>query len=77
MILHPMPTIQRCHVSPAGNFIFTISGMLLFSIFNYYSTHRIVGISTISHSDHRIAQTRELECTKVVLPQVQRQGMNT
>ena len=31
---------------------------------------KITGISTISRSVHRVAQTRELECTKVVLPEV-------
>ena len=34
------------------------------------STHKIIGISTISRVDHSTAQTRELACTKVVLPQV-------
>ena len=35
-----------------------------------FSTKRILGISTLSREDHSIAQTRELECTKVVLPRV-------
>lgn len=35
-----------------------------------HSTHKIVGISTLSRSDHSTAQTRELACTKVVIPQV-------
>ena len=34
------------------------------------STSRIVGICTVSREKHTIAQTRELECTKIVLPQV-------
>ena len=33
-----------------------------------FSTKRILGISTLSREDHSIAQTRELERTKVVLP---------
>ena len=33
-----------------------------------YST--IIGIATVSRAEHPIAQTRELECTKVVVPQV-------
>ena len=37
------------------------------------STMKIVGISTISRGEH-MAQTRELECTKVVVPQVIAQG---
>ena len=36
----------------------------------YCSTLKIVGIATISRDEHSVAQTRELECTKVVLPQV-------
>ena len=35
-----------------------------------YSTMKIVGSSTISQSDHHVAKTHELECTKVVVPQV-------
>ena len=34
----------------------------------------ILGICTLSRSDHATAQSRELECTKVVLPQVISQG---
>lgn len=40
------------------------------------STHRIVGISTLSRSEHSIAQTREYECTVEVIPQVQARGLN-
>ena len=39
-----------------------------------YSTMKIVGISTISRGEHHVAQTRELECTKVVVPQVVARG---
>ena len=39
-----------------------------------YSTMKIVGISTISRGEHHVAQTRELECTKVVVPQVIARG---
>ena len=35
-----------------------------------YSHHKIVGISTLSRKEHTTAQTRELECTKIVIPQV-------
>ena len=35
-----------------------------------FSMKRILGISTLSREDHSVAQTRELECTKVVLPRV-------
>ena len=39
-------------------------------LFFFCSTKRILGISTKSRVDHLIAQTRELECTKEVLPSV-------
>ena len=35
-----------------------------------YSTKQVVGISTVSRKQHPIAQTRELACTREVLPQV-------
>jgi hypothetical protein len=40
------------------------------------STRRIVGIATVSRPEHRIAQTRELACTKIVLPQVIARGLH-
>ena len=48
--------------------------MLLFYV---CSTHKILGISTVARSDHAIAQTRELQCTKVVIPQVIARGIMT
>ena len=41
-----------------------------------YSTHKIVGISTLSRAVHGTAQTREYACTKVVIPQVIARGMH-
>jgi hypothetical protein len=41
----------------------------------HVSTHKVVGISTVSRTDHLTAQTRELECTRRVLPQVMERGM--
>ena len=41
------------------------------------SNHKIVGISTLSRKEHATAQTRELECTKIVLPQVVERGTCT
>ena len=35
-----------------------------------YSTKRILGIAMLSRADHSVAQTRELECTKVILPRI-------
>ena len=37
-------------------------------------TKKVVGISTISRLEHSTAQTRELVCTKDVLPQVLQRG---
>ena len=34
-----------------------------------------VGISTLSRSDYLTAQTQELQCTKVVIPQVIARGV--
>jgi hypothetical protein len=44
--------------------------ILIVSSIPYICTMKTVGISTISRHDHHVAQTRELECTKVVVPQV-------
>ena len=41
---------------------------------NISSTHRVVGITTMSRKEHQTAQTRELACTKQVLPQVVERG---
>ena len=38
------------------------------------STHKIVGISTVARGFHSVVQTRELVCTKIVLPQVVSRG---
>ena len=38
------------------------------------STKKIVGISTISWTEHSVPQTREVACTKNVLPQVLARG---
>eukprot|EP00731_Ephydatia_muelleri_P006665 Em0003g913a len=40
------------------------------------STRRIVGIATLSRPEHRVAQTREVACTKIVLPQLIARGLN-
>ncbi len=39
-----------------------------------FSTKKIVAISTVSRSDHGCAQTRELACTKIVIPQAIARG---
>ena len=40
-----------------------------------YSTFRIVGISTVSRAEHRVAQTREIGCTRKVMAHVVARGM--
>lgn len=40
------------------------------------STQKIMGISTISRTGHGVAQTRELQCTKTVLPAVIARGVD-
>jgi hypothetical protein len=34
------------------------------------SMHKVVGCATLSRQDHSVAQTRQLACTRVVLPEV-------
>jgi hypothetical protein len=51
--------------------------MVIVELYAYmctYSTKKIIGMCTISREDHRVAQTRELECTKTVVPQVVARG---
>ena len=43
----------------------------------FYRTNKIVGISTVSRTDKGIAQTRELQCTKIVISQVIARGKLT
>ncbi len=42
----------------------------------FISTKRIVGCSNVSRTEHNCAQTREVACTKKVLPQVLEKGIN-
>ena len=39
-----------------------------------FSTKKIIGIATVSRAAHTIAQTRELACTKIVIPEVMARG---
>ena len=41
---------------------------------NVYSIKKVVGISTVSRKEHASAQTREVQCTKLVLPEVIQRG---
>ena len=71
MIPQPMHTTVQCHAYLEGMLV-EVLGFLpsIDKIFVSQYTHKIVGISTISRAAHATAQTRELACTKVVLPQV-------
>ena len=70
-----MLTIQLYLVF-AGKYIkFNIKNPTILSIFlSQTSTHKMVAISTVARPDHVIAQTRELACTKKVLPNVIAKG---
>ena len=71
MIPRPMHTTVQCHACLEGIHV-ELLGFLssVNRIFMCHGTHKIVGISTISRAAHVTAQTRELACTKDVLPQV-------
>ena len=61
-----MHTTQQFLVCLEGKFF-----LLEFYLdYDYYSIHKIVGISIISRSIHSVSQTRELVCSNIVSPQV-------
>ena len=67
----PTPTILLCLVSlESMTKQFTCHQFFHILYIYIYSTHKILGISTYSRTEHSIPQTRELACTKAVLPQV-------
>ena len=72
MILVLMHTTQQYRVWLAGTCMHVCTLCLYFL---QSSTRRIVGITTLSRPEHRVAQTREVACTKVVLPQVLARGL--
>lgn len=69
-----MPTTLLFHVYPEG----TVQQQKTYScspcVYNYCSTKKVVGISTISRLEHASAQTREVQCTRQVLPEVIKRG---
>ena len=71
-----MPTTPLCLAFLEGDNVFIDNGNeCMYTYYTHmYSTMKIVGISTISRGEHHVAQTRELECTKVVVPQVIARG---
>ena len=74
MTLPPMPFIPLCHAFLEFKYL-EIANWNPFCILCNNSNVKIVGISTISREQHLVAQNRELECTKVVLPQVMARGL--
>lgn len=71
MILRRMPIIQLYLACQESMFVVKRS---FFLVLYFYSTKKILGISTISRPDHAVAQTRELQCTMKVIPQVTNRG---
>ena len=41
---------------------------------NHFSTHKILGCIILSRKEHACAQTRELACTKLVVPDIVARG---
>lgn len=74
MILQRMRIIPRFHAYQEGKY--TIHATVC-SLHHINSTHKIVGISTLSRADHGAAQSREYQCTRVLLPQVLSRGKIT
>lgn len=70
MILQLTHTTPQCHVYQGGMIIMHALGWSITLTNILYSTHKVVGVSTLSRLDHSSAQTREVECTRQVLPQV-------
>ena len=60
----------------AGRFVLFSGAYMYITYTLHCSTRRIVGIATISRAEHRVAQTREVACTKIVLPQVIARGLH-
>ena len=52
-----------------------ISYSVLVTITYIISNKKVIGLNTKSRKEHLVAQTRELACTKEVLPQVIQRGM--
>ena len=72
MTPQPMLITPQCHAFQEGNESDFRTAWILLNVQMQlsYSTMKILGIATISRADHSVAQTRELECTKVAVPQV-------
>ena len=70
MILLPMLITQLFLFSLEG----TTIGQVILCFIMCNSTHKIIGCATLTRQDHTIAQTRELACTRAVIPEVINRG---
>ena len=66
-----MPISQLYRVFLEGT---CICSVFYFTLYINFSIHKIVGCVTLSKKEHTCAQTRELACTKEVLPLVLSKG---
>ena len=75
MTQHQMLITQQLLVCQKGTFSIScdVSCVTIHTYFD--STAKVVGISTVSREQHVIAQTRELVCTKALLPEVISRGI--
>ena len=69
--------LRRMRITP--QYLVWLEGLYITNVY-YLANHNVyfqytVGIATLSRQDHRVAQTRELACTKMVLPQVIARGL--
>ena len=74
-----MPTILLWSVYQGGKLLPMIcvhSKIQTLSSFILCSNKKVIGICTKSRKDYAIAQTRELACTRALLPQVIAKGRN-
>ena len=77
MIRQRMHFTQRSLVCQEGGGLLSCWCKYYKLLIQYPSTKRILACSTVSRKEHTTAQTRELQCTKEVLPQLLEQGNNT
>ncbi len=67
---------QLMHTTQLGLACLEGNALLSYSYYfewtRFLSTKKVLGITTLSRADHSTAQTRELACTKLVLPQMQK-----
>ena len=77
MIRRQMHITRRSLVCQEGIWEFVVSWMRIIHTFiQHPSTNQILACSTVSRKEHQTAQTRELQCTKEVLPQLLEQGIS-